>query len=141
MLRSLFVSKQAERLSGRGLTEPHIVWVENGAAVLHGDPDEIAVVHSGSDDEPPETANNRRRHSLDATRFMITCCSWPRSPRTARDAASSRLCWALFTTKPGGMKMGRSTRRPIIEAPRGRPWARPNATDDATFQVILPRMP
>jgi len=56
------------------------------------------------------------------------------------EAQAPRLFEAFYTTKPGGLGMGLSISRSIIESHRGRLWATANPDHGATFHLALPGM-
>jgi PAS domain S-box-containing protein len=56
-------------------------------------------------------------------------------------AALDRVFEAFYTTKPGGLGLGLSICRSIIEAHNGRLWASPNAPRGAIFRFIVPAYP
>jgi signal transduction histidine kinase len=56
-------------------------------------------------------------------------------------ASLERLFEAFYTTKPGGLGMGLSICRSIIEAHGGRLWATANVPQGAIFQFTLPARP
>jgi len=55
--------------------------------------------------------------------------------------AMDRLFDAFYTTKPGGMGMGLSICRSIIEAHGGRVWATTNVPKGAVLLFTLPPEP
>jgi len=56
-------------------------------------------------------------------------------------AGLERIFEAFYTTKPGGLGMGLSVSRSIIEAHGGRLWANPNVPHGAVFQFTVPPNP
>jgi hypothetical protein len=53
--------------------------------------------------------------------------------------AANRLFDSFYTTKDGGMGVGLSVSRSIIEAHRGRIWASANEGPGSSFAFSIPR--
>ena len=54
---------------------------------------------------------------------------------------AAHLFEPFTSTKPGGLGMGLSISRTIVEAHHGRVWATPNPTGGSSFHVALPTLP
>jgi signal transduction histidine kinase len=89
--------------------------------------------------EAMATVDQRPRHLLirshqDGDQVLVAV----KDAGTGIDAASiDRLFNSFYTTKPGGLGMGLSICRSIIEAHGGKLWAVQNASPGATFQFTL----
>jgi signal transduction histidine kinase len=57
------------------------------------------------------------------------------------EADLARIFEAFYTTKPGGLGMGLSVSRSIIERHGGHLWATANADYGVTFSFALPALP
>jgi PAS domain S-box-containing protein len=84
-------------------------------------------------DRPPELVILSRQDETQQVLLSVTDCGTGISAENA-----DRLFNPFFTTKSGGMGMGLSICRSIIEAHDGRLWASANVPDGATFQFTLP---
>ena len=87
------------------------------------------------DDRPRELLICSRGHEGDQVLVTVQDAGIGIDPNKV-----DQLFSAFFTTKPGGMGMGLSISRSIIEAHGGRFWATANADHGATFHFVLPRM-
>jgi C4-dicarboxylate-specific signal transduction histidine kinase len=58
-----------------------------------------------------------------------------------RSQGADQIFEAFYTTKSGGMGIGLSVSRSIIESHRGRLWATPNDGPGATFSFSIPMSP
>ncbi|MGA2125291.1 MAG: AAA family ATPase [Xanthobacteraceae bacterium] len=84
-------------------------------------------------DRPRELVIRTRRSEAHHVLVTVEDCGVGIS---AEDA--DRLFNAFFTTKSGGMGMGLSICRSIVEAHGGRVWAAPNPPQGASFHVTMP---
>jgi C4-dicarboxylate-specific signal transduction histidine kinase len=88
------------------------------------------------DDRPRHLVVETKRHEGDLVCLSVQDSGVGIEPRTVED-----LFEAFYTTKNGGMGMGLSVSRSIVESHRGRLWATPNCGPGATFAFSIPQAP
>jgi signal transduction histidine kinase len=88
---------------------------------------------SAGDDRPRELVISTARDEGDRARLTVRDAGMGFDPRV-RDT----IFEAFYTTKRGGMGIGLSVSRSIIESHHGRLWAEPNDGPGATFSFSLP---
>lgn len=92
-----------------------------------------AEAMAGAPEQTPDLLISTERGETDSVRVVVR----DTGPGLAPDGAA-RLFDAFYTTKSGGMGMGLSICRSIVEAHGGRIWAEPNQPRGAVFQFTLP---
>ncbi len=88
---------------------------------------------SGIDDRPRELAIRTERDEGDRVRLTVQDVGPGLDPQ-----GLEKIFDAFYTTKNGGMGIGLSVSRSIIESHRGQIWALPNEGPGATFSFSLP---
>jgi PAS domain S-box-containing protein len=91
---------------------------------------------SGVDDRPRQVVIRTERDEGDHVRLTVQDAGVGFEPQNV-----NRLFEAFYTTKSGGMGIGLSVSRSIIESHNGRFWAAPNDGPGATFSFSIPRAP
>ena len=89
---------------------------------------------SGVDDRPRQLVIRTERDEGDRVRLTVQDAGVGFDPQGV-----DRLFEAFYTTKSGGMGIGLSVSRSIIESHHGRLWAAPNDGPGATFSFSIPR--
>jgi C4-dicarboxylate-specific signal transduction histidine kinase len=89
---------------------------------------------SGIDDGPRKLVIRTEQDEDDRVRLSVQDTGVGFEPQ-----AVGRLFEAFYTTKSGGMGIGLSVSRSIIESHRGCLWAAPNDGPGATFSFSIPR--
>jgi len=90
---------------------------------------------SGVDDRPRQVVIRTDRDEDDRVRLTVQDAGVGFDPQGVE-----RLFEAFYTTKSGGMGIGLSVSRSIIESHHGRLWAAPNDGPGATFSFSIPRI-
>src|SRR5712672_235152 len=91
---------------------------------------------SGVDDRPRQLLIRTEQDEDDRIRLTVQDAGVGIDP-----AGFDRLFDAFYTTKSGGMGIGLSVSRSIIESHHGRLWTAPNDGPGATFSFSIPRRP
>jgi signal transduction histidine kinase len=91
---------------------------------------------SGVDDRPRQLVIKTERDEGDRVRLTVQDAGVGFDPQNVE-----RLFEAFYTTKSGGMGIGLSVSRSIIENHHGRLWAAPNEGPGATFSFSIPYRP
>jgi C4-dicarboxylate-specific signal transduction histidine kinase len=91
---------------------------------------------SGVDDRPRELIVRTERDEGDCVRLTVRDTGVGIAPHDM-----DRLFDAFYTTKSGGMGMGLSVSRSIIDSHHGRLWAAPNDGPGTNFSFSLPCIP
>jgi signal transduction histidine kinase len=91
---------------------------------------------SGVDDRLRKLVIRTERDEDDRVRLAVQDTGFGFEPQ-----AVGRLFDSFYTTKNGGMGIGLSVSRSIIESHRGRLWAAPNDGPGATFSFSVPSAP
>ncbi|HEV2863711.1 MAG TPA: PAS domain-containing protein [Pyrinomonadaceae bacterium] len=89
---------------------------------------------SGVDARPRQLVIKTERDEAERVRLSVRDAGVGFDPQYAE-----RLFDAFYTTKDGGMGIGLSVSRSIIESHHGRLWAAPNDGPGATFSFSIPR--
>jgi len=88
---------------------------------------------SGVDDRPKQLVIRTERDEEDRVRLSVRDTGVGFEPQGV-----DKLFDAFYTTKSGGMGIGLSVSRSIIESHKGRLWATPNDGPGATFAFSIP---
>jgi signal transduction histidine kinase len=88
---------------------------------------------SGVDDRPRQLVIKTEQEGGDRVRLTVKDSGIGLPPHTIE-----RLFEAFYTTKSGGMGIGLSVSRSIIESHQGRLWATPNDGPGAAFSFTIP---
>jgi len=89
---------------------------------------------SSVNDRPRQLVIRTERDEGDRVRLTVQDAGVGLDPQGA-----DKLFEAFYSTKSGGMGIGLSVSRSIIESHHGRLWAAPNDGPGATFSFSIPR--